>query len=140
MVNRDAERITVKKDSNLGVIPCTDSYWPENHNGVSASFVQKCLLEEGIPPAPGGREKRATAIRAQIIADPKAPHAPYSYFIEKYDTSRYNVGKAFAEGEIKRTNPNYHPTEYIMPWRTGLIDSWKRPRGIDRHLEWLSDQ
>ena len=139
MINRDNERINIKNDPKLGVIPCTDKYWSDNYNGVSASFVQKCMLEEGIPPAPSGRERKAAEIRARIIEDPKASTAPFSYFIEEYDTSRYNVGRAFKDGGIVRAKSNFHPTEYILPWRTGLIDSWKRPPGIDAHLEALCD-
>ncbi len=140
MLNRDAERITVKGDKNLGVIPAANSYWPKNHNGVSASFVQKCRQEEGVPPVPSGRWMGVLEIRARIIEDPDVKTAPYSYFVEKYDTSRYNVGRAFKEGNIERETPNFHPKEHIMPWRTGLIDNWKRPKGIDRHLEYLRDQ
>jgi len=140
MQNRDAERLTVKNDPNLGVIPAANSYWAKNHNGVSASFVQKCRQEAGVSPVLSGRWLGVAEIRARIIEDPDVETAPYSYFVEKYDTSRYNVGRAFKDGKIKREAANFHPVEHIMPWRTGLIDNWKRPKGIDKHLEYLRDR
>ena len=120
----------VRKDEHLGVIPDSNPYWEQY--GVSPNFIRAVRLDRGLPAV--SRPQPGIGIRKKIRADPKVTTASLQYLAEKYDTSRSMVTKAIKEGKIQRDTPNFHP-KYIPPWHTTMMEEWRRPAGIDKHLE-----
>ena len=124
----------VSKDSNLGVIADNNPYWKQY--GISGNFVRAVRLKKGLPAF--SRFARGDAIRKRLLADPEITTASYIWLAEKYGVNRTFIGNVVRKSNIVREVPNFHP-EYKRPWRTYLLESWMRPKGIDAHLEYLRD-
>jgi hypothetical protein len=141
-VNRDVERELISKDKLLGKVPDTDERWPRLYRGVSASFVGSVRKGLGIPPAPYKKHKpKRHPSRPAIAVDELLGKVPDRALAKKHKCSRHLISDVRRELGIgpARQPSLKNPTPVMLTWQTIMIDNWKRPKGIDQHLESLRD-
>ena len=140
--DRSAEKLLIAKDKMLGKCADVHERWPRIYRGVSADVVRKVRVSKGLPPWKQPPNKHFHPMRDMIASDPLLGQVADRLLAVKYECSRHLVMSIRKEVGVKasaqptKKNP---PLLYIPAWQSALFNRWKRPAGIDRHLEMLRE-
>ena len=141
MGKRYLERQLIAKDKLLGKVSDSHERWARLYDGVSRTVVSSVRQNLNIPPHKP-MSHLLHPMRKYIVVDPLLGKVADRLLARKYDCSRHLVMQVRKRLGIKPANiagRTELDVDFIPSWHSELLLKWGRPRGMDKHLEALSE-